>query len=190
MSTLDIFLLAVALAMDCFAVSVVSGVVLRRLEWRLVWWMSFLFGFFQALMPWLGWVSVTWLTGYVASYAHWVAFLLLSFVGGRMVYESFSPEEQSSFNPHSLRMQLLLAVATSIDALAVGVTFAMVGYGSWASLCPVLLLIGLVSLLAGIVGQWLGVGWGDVLSRRVRPELLGGLLLLLLGLKILLGHYL
>ena len=187
MSIADIWLLAVALAMDCFAVSVVSSVLLRRVEWGVVLRMSLLFGLFQALMPLAGWLMAAYFAQYVEAIGHWIAFFLLSFVGGRMVWESFRLEENHAFNPRRLRTQLLLAVATSIDALSVGVSFAFMGYHDILSLGYPLLVIGLVSFLFGVTGHLLGARFGQSVSRRVRPELIGGLILIAIGLKVLLA---
>ena len=127
MSLFDIILLAIALAMDCFTVSIVSGVICskesidRSQEKVGCLRMAFLFGFFQALMPLIGWLGISYFRSYMEAYDHWIAFALLAFIGGKMIWESFGPEEQQHFNPRRLRTQLLLAIATSIDALAIGI---------------------------------------------------------------------
>ena len=144
MSLIDIILLAVALAMDCFTVSIVSGLTtcmdkekvvkpplsLERAGGEASWLyrMAFLFGFFQAFMPLVGWLGIIHFETYMEAYDHWIAFGLLACIGGKMVWESFGDSEEQHFNPCLLRTQLLLAVATSIDALAVGVSFACTGY--------------------------------------------------------------
>ena len=128
MNLLDIILLAVALAMDCFTVSIVSGVIDHG-DWHndsseakirgpvpvIYLRMAFLFGFFQAIMPLLGWLGISHFQTYMEAYDHWIAFGLLGFIGGKMIWESFGDEEDQHFNPRKLRTQLLLAVATSID---------------------------------------------------------------------------
>ena len=183
MSIVDIFLLAVALAMDCLTVAVAAGVVLRRMMWPVVCRMALLFGLFQALMPLVGWGAVARYAQRFESVGHWVAFGLLAFIGGKMVWEAFQPEEQRQLNPRRLSVQLLLAVATSIDALAVGVSMAVTGYREAVQLALPLTVIGLMSLLFGVLGCWLGVRFGRAL--RLKPELLGGLILIAIGIKVL-----
>ena len=199
MNLLDIILLAVALAMDCFAVSIVSGVIVRArtaahddrhaspiLHTRLR--MAFLFGFFQALMPLIGWLGISWFSRQLEAYDHWIAFVLLAFIGGNMIREAFSPEEEQHFNPHRLRTQLLLAVATSIDALAVGVSFACMGYRQLSQLMVPLPIIAVVSFLFSLLGTRLGLRFGGPLARRLKPGILGGIILILIGVKILVSH--
>lgn len=188
MNSLDIWLLAVALAMDCFTVSIVSGVIVRRWLWGLVIRMAFLFGLFQALMPLLGWMATNHFSEQLEAVDHWIAFGLLAFIGGKMIRESLGDEEERHFNPQSLNTQLLLAVATSIDALAVGISFACTGYRVLAQLAAPLLIIGVVSFLFSVVGHLLGVRFGRSFARRLKPELLGGIILIVIGLKILVTH--
>lgn len=188
-SVLDVFVLSVALAMDCFTVSIMSGVVLRRGVTAKVWRMAVLFGVFQALMPLLGWLATARLGHYVASVDHWVAFALLSFVGGKMVWESLRGDgNHPTFDPLRLRTQLLLAVATSIDALAVGVSLVCLGYDHAWQLSLPLTMIGVMSTVLSLAGYFLGVRFGRVVSKRLKPELVGGLLLLIIGVKVLLSH--
>lgn len=184
---LDSLLIALALAMDCFAVSVVSGVILRRYEWRTVIRMAFFFGLFQALMPLIGWYLTSRFSSYIQAVDHWVAFAMLAFIGGKMVLDSFK-EEETDLHPRKLKAQLALAVATSIDALAVGITYACTGYETLSQLASPLMLIGLVSFLMSVLGFCLGVRFGDVVNKKMRPELLGGLILLGIGVKILVEH--
>ncbi len=165
MNLLDIILLAVALAMDCFTVSIVSGVIDHG-DWHndsseakirvpvpvIYLRMAFLFGLFQALMPLLGWLGISHFQTYMEAYDHWIAFGLLGFIGGKMIWESFGDEEDQHFNPRKLRTQLLLAVATSIDALAIGISFACTGFAELSQLTMPLLIIGIVSFLFSIFG--------------------------------------
>ena len=190
MDLADIILLSVALAMDCFTVSVVSGCVLKRWENYTIVKMSFLFGLFQAAMPLLGWALTSHFASYVESYDHWVAFALLSFIGVKMMLESLKEEEAKVFNPRKLPVQLTLAVATSIDALAVGISMAVMGYDSLPSMTFPLLVIGLFSLAFGLLGNFLGIRFGRAISRKLKPELVGGVLLILIGVKVLLSHLL
>lgn len=188
MQTLDIVFLSFALAMDCFTVSIVSGVILHRYVWTVVLRMSVLFGLFQALMPFLGWLFTNRFSAYIESVDHWIAFGLLAFLGGKMIRESFDSGEDEHFSPDKLKTQLVLSVATSIDALAVGISFACVGYGTLSQLLFPLAVIGAVSFLMGIAGNALGVCFGRAIERRLRPELLGGIILVFIGFKILLSH--
>ena len=182
MNLLDIILLAVALAMDCFTVSIVSGVICskesgeRSLEKVGCLRMAFLFGFFSHFQS------------YMEAYDHWIAFALLAFIGGKMIWESFGPEEEQHFNPRRLRTQLLLAIATSIDALAVGISLACTGYERLSQLTLPLVIIGVVSFLFSIVGYQLGARFGHSIARRLKPELFGGVILLGIGIKILVTH--
>lgn len=188
MSLVDILLLSVALAMDCFTVSIVSGMILGRKEWSTILQMSLLFGVFQAAMPFIGWLATSHFSQYIEDYDHWIAFALLAFLGGKMIWESFKPEEHHVFNPRRLRTQLLLSVATSIDALAVGISLAVTGYTTMLSLAEPLWWIGIGSFVFGVAGHLLGLRFGSIVSRRLRPELIGGVILLFIGIKILLVH--
>ena len=190
MSLWEIVLIAAALAMDCFTVSVVSGVIIRKNRWEVVLRMAFLFGLFQALMPLVGWLVIHYFQSSVEAFDHWIAFGLLAFIGIRMIRDAFAPEEESQMNPASLRTQLLLALATSIDALAVGISFSCTGYETLGQLWLPLLVIGLFSFLFSVLGFVLGVRFGDVVTRRWKPELVGGVILIAIGIKILREHLL
>ncbi|MGN1264050.1 MAG: manganese efflux pump MntP family protein [Prevotella sp.] len=190
MGTLDILFLAVALAMDCFTISIVSGVIMRRIVLRTVLRMSILFGFFQAAMPFLGWMGINIFSRYLMAIDHWIAFSMLAFIGLKMIRDAFSDDERPHFSPTSLRTQLFLAVATSIDALAVGISFACIGYTNVCSLVMPLATIGVMSLLFSIVGYMLGVFLGESVSKRLKPELIGGIILMAIGVKILVSHLL
>lgn len=190
MSLLDLLLLSVALAMDCFTVSIVCGVILQRLHVPSLLRIAILFGFFQALMPLLGWMATTHFAHYIEAIDHWLAFALLAFLGVRMIRQAFEPDDRQTFNPRRLSTQLTLAVATSIDALAVGISFACTGYDSFSSLTTPLLAIGLASFLFSLCGHALGLRFGAGVRRRLRPELLGGAILIFIGLRVLLSHLL
>lgn len=196
MNSLDIWLLAVALAMDCFTVSIVSGVILNsrvplfsRQGWG-VFRMAFLFGFFQTLMPLIGWLATSHFSEHLEAVDHWIAFGLLAFIGGKMIKESFEEEKEHSFDPLRLGTQLLLAIATSIDALAVGISFACTGYHQLSQLTVPLLIIGIVSFFFSTFGYTLGTHFGKNIAKRLKPELLGGLILIAIGVKILTTHLL
>lgn len=182
------FLIALALAMDCFAVSVVCAVILRRNATGVMLRLAFLFGLFQALMPLVGWALTSTLQEGIKAYDHWLAFGMLALIGGKMIWDSFKEEEEATIKPETWSTALLLAVATSIDALAVGITYACTGYSRIGSLTAPLCIIGLVSFLMSILGYRLGARFGEAVNRRMRPELLGGIILIAIGLRILAEH--
>lgn len=194
MSILELWLLAVALAMDCFTVSIVFGVLLRKIEWRTILAVAFLFGLFQAMMPLAGWLATNSFSSLIEDYDHWIAFGLLAFLGGRMIKESFSDDEEEAeaeakhINPRKLKTQLVFAVATSIDALAVGISFTCLGFNTISSLSLPLLIIGFVSLAFSIVGSLLGIRFGKGVEKRLKPELLGGIVLIIIGIRVLCEH--
>lgn len=184
----DILLLSIALAMDCFAVSIVSGVILRRAVWHIILWIAFLFGFFQAAMPLIGWIGISQFSHHIEAFDHWIAFGLLAYLGIRMMIDSGKSEEEQHFNPRRLSTQLVLAIATSIDALAVGISLAVTGYQSLSDLAGPLAAIGLGSFLFSVAGHLLGIRFGKDIRRRLHPELIGGIILLLIGFKVLISH--
>jgi len=190
MTILDILLIAVALGMDCFTVSVVSGVMMRKMYWGRNLRMALLFGFFQAMMPLIGWLAIHYFQSSIEAYDHWIAFGLLFFIGVKMIIDAFKSEEDATFNPLRLGTQITLAIATSIDALAIGISFSCSGYDCIASLSLPLLIIGLVSFLMSIAGIVLGVRFGGIFTRRFKPEIIGGIILIAIGVKILLEHLL
>jgi len=167
---------------------VVSGVIIRRYEGRTMLTLAFFFGFFQALMPLIGWFLTSRFSAYIQAVDHWIAFGMLAFIGGKMIADSFKEEDDKSVNPRDLRTQLVLAVATSIDALAVGISYACTGYNTLVQLTVPLVLIGVVSFGMSVSGFSIGVRFGDAVNRKMRPELLGGLILLGIGVRILIEH--
>lgn len=189
MTTVEIWLLAVGLAMDCFAVSIASGILLKRMRWRAMLAMSFFFGFFQALMPLIGWAAASLFSHLIEDIDHWVAFAILVFLGVRMIREAFKPEEnRNTFDPTSLKVVLAFAVATSIDALAVGVSFAFMGMRGVSGILPAVGVIGFVSFALSMAGLVFGIRCGCGLARKLRAELLGGVILVVIGCKILIEH--
>jgi putative Mn2+ efflux pump MntP len=184
LSFIGIIGIAFALAMDAFAVSIASSVVLRGISPRQTFRMSFHFGLFQFLMPVLGWLAGAELVRWVAACDHWVAFGLLSFIGGKMVYESRrrGDEKLSACDPTRGLRLVLLSVATSIDALAVGLSFAMLGISVWYPA----VVIGLVAAGMTLVGLRVGARLGARFGRRM--EIVGGLVLIAIGISILVDH--
>lgn len=188
MSLIDITFLALALAMDCFTVSIVSGVIIRKYILSIILRMAILFGLFQAMMPFIGWLGTSYFSHYIESVDHWIAFGLLAFLGGKMIKDSFGSEEEAHFDPSKLTSQLLFAVATSIDALAVGISFACLGYKNIEQLTLPLIVIGVCSFVMSILGNVLGVVCGKSIVKRLKPEFIGGVILLLIGFRILYEH--
>ena len=188
MDVVDILFLSVALAMDCFTVSIVSGVLLKRKVWGVMLQTAFLFGLFQAVMPLVGWAATSGFRQYIEAYDHWIAFALLAYLGIGMIRESGRAEEEHQFNPQNLNTQLLQAVATSIDALAVGISMAVMDYERVGQLAFPLASIGVGSFVLSIAGFLLGIRYGRSIRRRLKPELLGGIILLFIGCKILFIH--
>lgn len=188
MSILEIWLLAVSLAIDCFTVSITSGIILHRIRWGIFLKMAFLFGLFQAAMPFLGWLGASRFNHLIETYDHWIAFALLAFLGIRMIREHSKDEEERSFDPTRMKVILTLAVATSIDALAVGISFAFTGFRTLSSLLYPLTAIGIASFVISLAGSLIGVFFGKRFNLRV--EIFGGLVLIGIGVKILFEHLL
>lgn len=186
MTALEIWLLAISLAMDCFTVSITSGIIMRRICWRTFFVMAFLFGLFQAVMPLIGWFAASRFSHLIEDYDHWIAFGLLALLGGRMIKESFSGEDKCCFDPTRLKVVLALSVATSIDALAIGISFAFVGMNSFSSILSPITIIGFASFVLSLAGSLIGVFFGKRFNMRM--ELWGGLILILIGIKILIEH--
>ncbi|SHF33955.1 Putative Mn2+ efflux pump MntP [Bacteroides luti] len=187
MTNLENWLLAVGLAMDCLAVSIASGIIFKKVHWGNILTMAFFFGFFQALMPFLGWFGASRFSHLIENVDHWLVFLILAFLGGRMIWESFKDEEcRSDFNPACLKVVFTLAIATSLDALAVGVSFAFMGMRTVNSIISPILIIGLVSFVISVFGLLFGIFFGC--KHNMRVELWGGLILIGIGTKVLIEH--
>ncbi len=181
----ELLLLAVGLSMDAFAVAVCKGLALRQPRWRDAALVGLWFGAFQAGMPLLGYALGARFSSYVQMVDHWIAFFLLAAIGVNMIREAVKGEEETLDAGLGLRAMLPLAVATSIDALAVGVTFAFLEEGrSWIGVGPAVLMIGTVTFCLSGLGVRLGSHFGSRYERRA--QLAGGVILLLLGLRILL----
>ena len=185
---LEWILLSAALAMDCFTVSIVAGMICGKREWRTMLPLAFFMGLFQALMPLIGWLLTSSFSHYIQAYDHWVAFGLLALIGGNMIWDAFKGGEEGGFNPRKFWTMITLSVATSIDALAVGITFACTGYETFVSLIAPLVIIGLGSFLFSVGGFLIGARFGDAVTKKVRPSLLGGLILIGIGIRILIEH--
>ncbi|MEK7722413.1 MAG: manganese efflux pump MntP family protein [Elusimicrobiota bacterium] len=187
MKLLEILLIALGLSLDAFAVSAASGATMKRLHLPNALKMGAFFGGFQALMPVLGWAAGRSMKNFITGWDHWIAFGLLSAVGGKMVYEAFKLKEEAEcagdktcpFNTGTLTV---LAIATSIDALAVGLTFSMLQ----VSLIAPVLIIGLVTFLMSVAGVRIGSTGGRFFGHKL--EAAGGFILIVMGLKILAEH--
>ncbi len=169
--------------MDAFAVAMAAGVILRPLSFRPCFRLAFHFGLFQGLMPIVGWLAGLSVQAFVSAWSHWIAFVLLMGVGGRMIHEALAVEgeQQRSTDPSKGLTMVMLSVATSIDALAVGGTLAMIDVVVWGPS----LVIGVVACLFTVIGLFLGNRVGQAWGRRV--EIGGGVVLICIGLKILLS---
>lgn len=185
METTNIWLLGVALAMDCFAVSLAGGVVVRQFIWRPMLTMALLFGIFQGGMLLTGYSGAFLFSHFLEPIDHWIAFSLLTYLGFRMICEDKQKEKECTFNPLDYKVILTLAIATSIDALAVGVSFAFVLEAGITILHPAG-IIALVSFLFTGCGLYLGINAGRKL--HLPAEAIGGCILIIIGARILLEH--
>ncbi len=179
----SIILISLGLAMDAFAVSITNGITIQCLKLRHAVKIAVFFGGFQALMPLLGWLAGIGLKQYVESFDHWIAFALLSFIGTKMIYEAiWIKEVEKKCDPLNLVVLLGLAIATSIDALAVGISFAFLHI----SIISPALIIGVITFVLSLAGVFIGNRIGDRLGSKM--EVLGGIILIGMGIKILLSH--
>ena len=178
----ELFLIGVSLSMDAFAVAICKGLSIRRLRLRDAVLVGLYFGIFQALMPTIGFFLGSAFADAVTHIDHWIAFFLLAAIGGNMIRESWEKDEEHCDPSLGFRDMLGLALATSIDALAVGISFAFLR----VDIGPAVALIGTVTFVLSLSGVWLGHLFGA--RFKSKAEFLGGLVLILLGLKILLEH--
>ena len=182
-----LFLMGVGLSMDAFAVSVCKGLAMRKVNKKQAIVIGLFFGGFQALMPLLGWTLGIQFEQYITSIDHWIAFILLGFIGGKMIVEAVKPDDESvevkeMDPPLNIKEMFVLAIATSIDALAVGITFAFLDYPIVESI----IIIGITTFVISIIGVYIGNFFGSMYKKKA--ELAGGIILVLLGVKILLEH--
>lgn len=184
---MELVLMGIGLAMDAFAVSVCKGLAMRKVNKKQAITIGIFFGGFQALMPFIGWILGRQFEQYITDIDHWIAFILLGFIGGKMILEAIKPEESSveiekMDPPLNIKELVILAIATSIDALAVGITFAFLDY----PIAEAIAIIGIVTLVICIIGVYVGNFFGN--KYKNKAEFAGGLILVLLGLRILLTH--
>lgn len=183
MSFLELFILAIGLSMDAFAVAVCKGLATPKTRLTHMVITGAWFGGFQALMPLIGYFLGTAFEKYIKQFDHWVAFVLLALIGANMIREAFSKEEECADNCYSVKSMFVMAVATSIDALAIGITFAVLPD---VNVFSAVLLIGVITFLLSGVGVKIGNIFGA--KYKAKAEFAGGAILVLIGLKILLEH--
>jgi len=182
MTLTTLFILAVGLSMDAFAVSVCKGLALKKITFKNTALVGLWFGGFQALMPAIGYLLGVQFQRKIEVVDHWIAFVLLTLIGGNMIKESFSKDESAASDSLSVKSMLVLAIATSIDALAIGITLAFLN----VQIIPAVSFIGIITFLLSA----LGVKIGNIFGTKYKSQavLSGGVILILLGLKILLEH--
>ena len=182
MSLLTLFITAVGLSMDAFAVSVCKGLAIKKINWKKACIVGLWFGGFQAIMPLLGYLLGSQFKRSVEAIDHWIAFVLLVLIGANMIKEALSRDEEKADDSLSAKTMFLLAVATSIDALAVGITYAFLR----VDIIPAVSFIGATTFTLSAAGVKVGNVFG--MKYKSRAELIGGFILILIGLKILLEH--
>ena len=183
MNFIELFILAVGLSMDAFAVSICKGLAMDRISLKKCGIVGLWFGGFQALMPLIGYLLGSQFSEYIEAFSAWIAFILLGLIGGNMIKEALEKDEDKADDSLAFKAMLVLAIATSIDALVVGVTFAALK----VSIIPAILLIGATTFVFSAVGVKVGNVFG--VKYKSKAELAGGIVLILLGLKILLEHF-
>jgi len=179
-----ILLIAVGLSMDAFAVAITFGLGMRVLHFRYAFRIALFFGLFQALMPIIGYLAGLSIRGFVERFDHWIAFGLLSFIGSKMIYEAFSLEDERPMDPQDLLLLLTLAFATSIDALAVGLSLSFLK----VDIVQPAVIIGVTTLLISFAGVIIGQRMGHLFEKKI--EIAGGIILIIIGIKILCEHIL
>lgn len=192
MGIIELLLLAIGLSMDAFAVSVCKGLAMRESNFKSCAVCGVWFGGFQALMPMIGYLLGSRFEKYIDSVAPWIAFVLLAVIGGNMIREALSSKEEKTEAGLDVRTMFLMAVATSIDALAVGITFALVpvrivSAGAMVNTLIAVIIIGITTFILSCVGVKIGNLFGT--RYKSKAEFAGGLILILIGLKILLEHF-
>jgi len=169
--------------MDSFAVSITTGSVLKQFHLRAMGKISFLFALFQGVLPVIGWYAGESFEELIRDYDHWVAFVLLTLIGSKMIFESFSGGDEATYlDPHSFKKMATLAIATSIDAFAIGISFSVLNL----DIAFPAIVIGIVTFVFSFAGLTIGIKLGRTFGAKV--ELIGGLILILIGVKILLEH--
>ncbi|RHM59853.1 MULTISPECIES: manganese efflux pump MntP family protein [Coprobacillaceae] len=182
MTILQLFLLGIGLAMDATAVSICKGLKMKKVDYRYMVLIAGAFGIFQAIMPLAGYYLGSTFSSYITSIDHWIAFILLGVIGGKMIFEAFENEEDDSGISYDLKEVLLLAIATSIDALAVGITFSFLQVNIWIAIA----IIGMTTFVCSVIGVFVGNRFG--IRYKSKAEIVGGIILIAIGVKILVEH--
>ncbi len=184
MNIWTILFIAFGLSMDAFAISITSGIIINKPTFRNAIKIGLFFGVFQAIMPYIGWLLGSQFNDVINQIDHWIVFILLSFIGVKMILESRKDKEDDNakINPLNNLVLLTLALATSVDALAVGISFAFLNVSIFISM----IIIGLVTFTLSIIGVYVGSLTGDLLKKKA--EIIGGIILIFIGIKILFEH--
>lgn len=182
MGIIELILLSIGLGMDAFAVSVCKGISMKKMNWKKACIIGLYFGGFQAIMPVIGYFFGSSFESIITNIDHWIAFILLAIIGAKMIQEAFQKEEEEYNEDISVKTMLVLSIATSIDALAVGITFAFFK----VNLLLAITLIGTITFILSVIGTKIGNKFGD--KYKSKAELAGGIILIIIGLKILLEH--
>lgn len=188
MGLIDIIFIGIGLSMDAFAVSICKGLKMRVIDLRQCLVIALFFGGFQAIMPLIGYALSIHFVNYIHSYSHWVAFVLLFVIGINMIRESVGNEEEGFKQELGLKELVLLAIATSIDALAVGVTFGTMGDKLHLPVELAVVIIGVETFMISIIGVFIGNIFGS--KYKTKAEITGGIILIFIGIKVVLEHYL
>jgi putative Mn2+ efflux pump MntP len=183
MSFLSVIFLAIGLAMDAFAVSITGGIVSDRVNFFYAFKIALFFAIFQMGMPWLGWLLGRGVSQYIASYDHWIAFILLFIIGSRMIYESFQDGEKCKpIDFNKISVLIFLAIATSIDAFIAGVSLSLLEI----NINLVIIVIGLITFFLALIGVRIGKVLGCLVEKYA--ELTGGVILVIIGIQVLVQH--
>ncbi len=183
MSIWELLAIAVGLSMDAFAVSICKGLSMEKMNWKNAMITGLYFGGFQAAMPFLGYILGTGFSDMITNIDHWIAFVLLTLIGGNMVRESLQKEEEKEHDDSfTWKTMIPLSIATSIDALAVGVTFAFLN----VDIIPAVVFIGFITFFFGVLGVKIGNVFGS--KYKSGAEMAGGIILIFMGIKILVQH--
>ena len=182
MGIIELILLSIGLGMDAFAVSVCKGISMKKMNWKKACIIGLYFGGFQAIMPVIGYFFGSSFESIITNIDHWLAFILLAIIGAKMIQEAFQKEEEEYNEDISVKTMIVLSIATSIDALAVGITFAFLK----VNLLLAITLIGTITFILSVIGTKIGNRFGD--KYKSKAELAGGIILIIIGLKILLEH--
>ena len=184
MGAIEILLISIGLAMDAFAVSVCKGLAMKKMSWKKAIIIGLYFGIFQAVMPVIGYFLGTTFERFITNVDHWIAFILLGIIGGKMLIDGIKAEDDEETGEFKLDLKelFLLAIATSIDALAVGITFAFLNY----PIVECMSIIGCTTFIISFIGVYIGRVFGSKYEHKA--EIAGGIILIVIGLKILLEH--